>query len=296
MQEWRRALNDGQTIPDVWWFAALIVWSISIFRRWEGDTQTRDVWIASHLIVSFTPIFLSFRNPENYRRNRIHLLITVRLMRTFAVLLLITPHQNSIWKIRPSPTPYSSSSSTTPPLFSCFLSLFTSEYMKLAYLVCQSVAHIVPFEHHIWLLAINTVVAVASMTRRCQTHCVSAVSLYSQCSVRWADIMSKLEQFWIFSAHLKTDDYFSPSSSPWEACFRFQSFLLLAMGFGLPLLMYSAYEEFWKRQFMYVRTNVPLLYDFKLLLVVNIVLSVLLLVMTQSLLSSALFFYYTLKL
>jgi hypothetical protein len=186
----------------------LIIWSVSIVRRWqEGDILARNIWFCSHLVLCIFPSLWKFLAPESYTKHRITTMATIRCLRAIGVGIAFSDNQNFIWK------PASGQ-------FGCPLSLFVSQYMKLAYLLCQVLAHQVPFMHHIWLISLNAAVVIFTVPGRCQAECTIS-SNFGNCSVKWLETLAFLDKYWIFSA--STPASMRREVEPWLACAVVQS-------------------------------------------------------------------------
>lgn len=211
LQEFRALSNQAYERGDYWWFSGLLIWSISIAHRWAGDdgSATRWIWFCSHAALCVLPILLKGRKPAFYRKFRIPLLVSVRFLRLLGVHFALSFNQNAIW-------PQSHASATA-----CLTSLFLAQYFKLAYLICQSLAHQIPLKHHIWLVTLNAAVTVLSLPGRCKFDCTS--STFSNCSMVWAEKLSRLGRLWAFAA----EQHLQPVRLPWEACFIVESFLMV---------------------------------------------------------------------
>jgi len=275
---------------DIWWFMVLSMWSFSVFKRWQdgGDVMARNIWYFSFLFSCFSLILWKFVAPNLYIKYRIPLLITLRCSRAVGVMVFIVNSQNYIWK-------------PASRQLGCPLALFVSQYMKLAYLLCQVLAHQVPLVHHIWLVSLNGLAVLMSVPGRCEAEC-SLSTDFGDCSMKWLQKLAVLDKYWIFSAT-------NPASmgndiEPWQACTIIQcfvavgyilgvsllilkydlfefispcSFNLLQVLFALgpPLMYYATVEEHWRKFFLFWRGGIPLIYDLKITLFYDTLLSLL---------------------
>ncbi len=209
------------------WFAGLIIWSVSIIRRWQagGDLLARDIWFYSHFAACFLPMLWKFTAHESYTKHRIVAMATIRCFRVIGIITIIAPNQNFIWK------PASGE-------FGCPLALFVSQYMKLAYLLCQVLAHQVPFIHHVWLITFNALAVLVAIPGRCKAECDISPAM-SECSIKMLEKLAVLDKLWIFSAS-------NPASSrhdiqPWQVCAIIQAL------FGVR--PFKFFENFQHREF-----------------------------------------------
>ena len=182
MQEWREHLNETHKSGDVWWFAGLILWGFSIIRRWQDGGFAAYAWFFTHIVLCLIPIIYKWADPVAYVRHRIRLLIAIRTIRVFLVFFALGPYQDEIW------APVSGH-------VSCPVTLLTSQYPKLAYLLCQSLAHQVPAIHHSWLMIIYTFTSVFRTIPRCRVDC-QAIE-YARCAQHWAGKLGFFNNFWI---------------------------------------------------------------------------------------------------
>ena len=170
--------------------------------------SARNRWFGGHLFLCCFPLILKYVAPKTYTKHRIPLVVAIRFTRVLGVAFVIVNNQNLIWE-------------PAAGRVQCPLSLFASQYMKLAYLLCQVLAHQVPLIHHIWLISLNAAVVLISIPGRCQAEC-SLSTEFRDCSVYWMNKLAKLDEYWIFSA--STPDYIRQNMEPWQACAVLQSF------------------------------------------------------------------------
>lgn len=260
-QEWRQESNLANERGDSWWFWGLIIWGLSIVRRWQdgGDMVARDTWFSAHVVLCTAPLLWKFIAPGTYTKYRIPLLATVRCLRAVGVATVIGRYQNYIWK------PASGQ-------LGCPLALFVSQYMKLAYLLCQVLAHQVPLIHHIWLISLNVLAVLISVPGRCQAECSLSIDV-GNCSMKWFKRIAVLDKYWMFSAS-------NPASmenniEPWQACTIIQSLFAVSFAIGPPLLYYAAIEEHWRKNFLLWRGGIPNFYNLQAAIFLDTLLSIL---------------------
>lgn len=198
-------------------------------------------WLAAHMASCLVPLAVLSAAPAAYRRRRLLLLVATRLVRVAGVALFITPNQAAIWGAAAAPTPPAG----------CASALFLSQYFKLAYLVCQSLAHAVPLKHHAWLLALNAGATLHSVPSRCAFDCGASPTL-GTCAVGWLRrVQAALEPLWVIS--LATRGEPAGAGEPWRACAVVQAWIMLILGVALPLLFAATVEEGWKARFLAAR-------------------------------------------
>jgi len=289
-QEWRNESNLAYSRGDIWWSVALIIWGLSIVRRWQddGDIMARNIWFVAHFLFCAAPILWKLNNPKTYIKYRISLLATLRCLRAVGVILVLSKNQNYIWK-------------PASRQLGCLLDLFVSQHMKLAYLLCQVLAYQVPLVHHIWLILLNGLAVLMSVPGRCQAEC-SLSTDFSDCSMKWLEKLAVLDKYWIFSAT-------NPASmgndiEPWQACTIIQCLmavrwilgvsllflkknlfipisqfsvhiLQILFAVGPPLMYHATVEEHSRKQFLLWRGGIPLIYDLKITLFYDTLLSLL---------------------
>ena len=209
-QEWRKAANRTYVFGDVWWFAGLLVWGFSIFNRWQNGGFAKYAWFIIHAGGSLVPLLFKWAKPATYMDHRIRLLIGIRVLRVLGVFLALGPYQDQIW------APVSGH-------VSCPITLLTSQYMKLAYLLCQSLAHQVPAIHHSWLMIIYTFTSVFRTIPRCRVDC-QAIE-YARCAQHWAGKLGFLRKIWVISIVTKDDT----ELEPWQSCVLIQCMLMVSI-------------------------------------------------------------------